>query len=197
MVNVNINKILPVTEVRDSLNKIIDEVETTDEMYVVTKNGKPSAIIVGVHHLEKLTGIKSEELIAEPEEKEVKTTPIVEAITIDQPQNETVSAPIATEAQATPAVTDNDEIDSLFNEDISTPENKTETLVSDNVMPAAPATPAFSTPTNSPVLPEITPAAEQVDATAQLAAPVMPEPPVQAQTMNNQTQNPPITQNQI
>lgn len=63
--NVNIEKILPVTEVRDSLNKIIDEVESSDELYVVTKNGKPSAIIVGVHHLEKLTGIKHDQLMPE------------------------------------------------------------------------------------------------------------------------------------
>src|SRR3989344_2899363 len=63
MLDVNIEKILPVTEVRDSLNKIIDEVESTDELYVVTKNGKPSAIVVGVHHLEKLTGIDHKELM--------------------------------------------------------------------------------------------------------------------------------------
>lgn len=63
MLDVNIEKILPVTEVRDSLNKIVDEVESTDELYVVTKNGKPSAILVGVHHLEKLTGIDHKELL--------------------------------------------------------------------------------------------------------------------------------------
>lgn len=63
MLDVNIEKILPVTEVRDSLNKIVDEVESSDELYVVTKNGKPSAILVGVHHLEKLTGINHKELM--------------------------------------------------------------------------------------------------------------------------------------
>lgn len=63
MLDVNIEKILPVTEVRDSLNKIIDDVESSDELYVVTKNGKPTAILVGVHHLEKLTGIDHKEIM--------------------------------------------------------------------------------------------------------------------------------------
>lgn len=73
MLDVNIEKILPVTEVRDSLNKIIDEVEATDELYVITKNGKPSAIVVGVHHLEKLTGISHKELM--PDDKKTEETP--------------------------------------------------------------------------------------------------------------------------
>jgi prevent-host-death family protein len=57
MLEVNIEKILPVTTARDSLNKIVDEIEESDELYVITKNGKPAAILVGVKHLEKLTGI--------------------------------------------------------------------------------------------------------------------------------------------
>ena len=56
MLQVNIEKIIPVTEARDMFNRIVDEVEGTDELYVLTKNGKPSAVVVGVNHLEKLTG---------------------------------------------------------------------------------------------------------------------------------------------
>ncbi len=56
MLQVNIEKIIPVTEARDMFNKIVDEVEGTDELYVLTKNGKPCAVVVGVNHLEKLTG---------------------------------------------------------------------------------------------------------------------------------------------
>ena len=63
MLEVDISKILPVTEARDSLNKIIDDVSAGDELYVLTVNGKPSAVVVGVHHLEKLTGKPTEELI--------------------------------------------------------------------------------------------------------------------------------------
>ncbi len=73
MLDVDIEKILPVTEVRDSLNSIIDKVEGGDDLYVVTKNGKPSAIIVGVHHLEKLTGIDHKELMADADSAPVKT----------------------------------------------------------------------------------------------------------------------------
>jgi prevent-host-death family protein len=64
MLEVDISKILPVTEARDSLNKIIDDVSIGDELYVLTVNGKPSAVIVGVHHLEKLTGKPTDELMA-------------------------------------------------------------------------------------------------------------------------------------
>ncbi len=56
MLQVNVDKILPVTEARDKFNQIVDGVEGTDDLYVLTKNGKPSAVVVGVNHLEKLTG---------------------------------------------------------------------------------------------------------------------------------------------
>ena len=56
MLQVDVDKIIPVTEARDSFNKIIDEVDNTDQMYVLTRNGTPAAVVVGVNHLEKLTG---------------------------------------------------------------------------------------------------------------------------------------------
>ncbi|PIS07408.1 hypothetical protein COT78_03645 [Candidatus Berkelbacteria bacterium CG10_big_fil_rev_8_21_14_0_10_43_13] len=67
MLDVDVDKILPVTEVRDSLNKIVDDVEGSDELYVITKNGKPSAVIAGVQHLEKLTGVDHKQLM--PDDK--------------------------------------------------------------------------------------------------------------------------------
>lgn len=56
MLQVDIDKITPVTEARDNLNKIVDEVDNSDIMHVLTRNGTPAAVIVGVNHLEKLTG---------------------------------------------------------------------------------------------------------------------------------------------
>lgn len=56
MLEVKIENIIPVTEARDKLNQLIENVEDSDEMIVMTKNGKPTAILVGVHHMEKLTG---------------------------------------------------------------------------------------------------------------------------------------------
>jgi prevent-host-death family protein len=74
MLEVDIEKIIPVTDARDSLNQIIETVDGTDALYVITKNGKPSAIIVGVHHLEKLTGMKSDELTVDEETAEPAPT---------------------------------------------------------------------------------------------------------------------------
>lgn len=79
MLEVDIDKILPVTEARDNFNKIVDEVEGTDHMYVLTKNGKPSAVIVGVNHLEKLTGKTADELTSIVEKK-ADETPVVEEV---------------------------------------------------------------------------------------------------------------------
>jgi len=64
MLSVDIEKIIPVTEARDMFNKIIDEVEGSDELYVLTKNGKPAAVVVGINHLEKLTGESDTEVQA-------------------------------------------------------------------------------------------------------------------------------------
>ena len=79
MLEVDIDKILPVTEARDNFNKIVDEVEGTDHMYVLTKNGKPSAVVVGVNHLEKLTGKTADELTSIVEKK-ADETPVVEEV---------------------------------------------------------------------------------------------------------------------
>lgn len=79
MLEVDIDKILPVTEARDNFNKIIDDVGGTDKMYVLTKNGKPSAVVVGVNHLEKLTGKSADELTSIVEKK-ADETPVVEEV---------------------------------------------------------------------------------------------------------------------
>lgn len=103
MLEVDIEKIIPVTDARDSLNQIIETVDGSDALYVITKNGKPSAIIVGVHHLEKLTGIKSDELIVDEE----ATAPAPVALDA-LPKTESITSTTMTEvpentAQAAPA----------------------------------------------------------------------------------------------
>lgn len=103
MLEVDIDKILPVTEARDNFNKIIDEVEGTEAMYVLTKNGKPSAVIVGVNHLEKLTGKTADELTSIVEKK-ADETPVVEEVNPALPQNDNVasgSIPLETDTAAT------------------------------------------------------------------------------------------------
>lgn len=68
MLEVQIENIIPVTEARDKFNQLVDQVESGDDMFVMTKNGKPAAILVGVHHMEKLTGVSHEELTKETTE---------------------------------------------------------------------------------------------------------------------------------
>lgn len=79
MLEVDIDKILPVTEARDSLNRIVDQVGGTDHIFVLTKNGKPSAVIVGVNHLGKLTGKTADELTSIAPKK-ASETPVVEEV---------------------------------------------------------------------------------------------------------------------
>lgn len=114
MLDVKIEKILPVTEARDSFNKLIDEVESSDELYVLTKNGKPAAVLVGVHHLEKLTGTSEEELMDQTNQNASNDANVVPVTTDDTAQ--TTSAVPATNtpeplteeaAPMTPAVEEN------------------------------------------------------------------------------------------
>jgi len=93
VLEVDIDKILPVTEARDSFNKIVDEVEDSDHMYVLTKNGKPSAVVVGVNHLEKLTGKSPAELTSIVEQK-AGNTPVVEEVPAAAPQAAPPVAPV-------------------------------------------------------------------------------------------------------
>lgn len=94
MLEVKIEKILPVTEARDSFNKLVDEVEGTDELYVLTKNGKPAAVLVGVHHLEKLTGTSEEELM---DQTNMASS---DASTTGVPANDTTANPIVPDTTA-------------------------------------------------------------------------------------------------
>jgi prevent-host-death family protein len=57
MLKVDIDKIIPLTDARNDLNRIADEVNGSNTLYVLTKNGTPIAVVVGVNHLEKLTGL--------------------------------------------------------------------------------------------------------------------------------------------
>lgn len=73
MLEVDIDKILPINEVKDNFDDIITEVSATDGMYVVTKNGSPAAVIVGMHHQSKLTGQPDSEIMPDEEAPEETT----------------------------------------------------------------------------------------------------------------------------
>lgn len=110
MLEVNIDKILPITEVRDKFNDIIDQVEKGDDLFVVTKNGKPAAIVVGVHHLEKLTGMTHQELMPDEDYEQertgaTETQPIATTTDDDifaEPTAEPVASTIQTPANESP-----------------------------------------------------------------------------------------------
>ncbi len=44
----------PLTEVRDKLSEIIDEVSTTGADLIITKRGRPAAVVVGYDEYESL-----------------------------------------------------------------------------------------------------------------------------------------------
>jgi prevent-host-death family protein len=120
MLDVKIENILPVTEARDSLNKLIDTVEGSDDMFVMTKNGKPAAILVGVHHLEKLTGIAHTDIM----DKDEEINNINQEDTMSDDLTTPAAAPTTDDAQ-TPA---------------------TPPVAADDTMPAAPADTSMGAP---------------------------------------------------
>lgn len=55
MLNVSVDKIIPLTDARDHLSQLVSEIKGK-EFYVLTKGGKPEAALVSVEWLKKLTG---------------------------------------------------------------------------------------------------------------------------------------------
>ncbi|MDQ7906566.1 type II toxin-antitoxin system Phd/YefM family antitoxin [Phytohabitans sp. ZYX-F-186] len=45
---------LPLADVRDRLSPIVNSVETTHERVVITKDGRPSAVLISCEDLESL-----------------------------------------------------------------------------------------------------------------------------------------------
>jgi len=126
---VDIEKIIPVTEARDKFNKVVDEVEGSDEIYVFTKNGKPASVMVGVNHLEKLTG---------------ETHGDIEAKIAETPGADPIPAPVVPTAEADdPFVTTPTE--TPVNEPAVAPDNTPATPE-----PTLPAKPTPSVPDGTP-----------------------------------------------
>lgn len=100
MINVPIDKIVPLTTARDTLSKIVAEVETNTPMYVLTKGGKPSVAVVNIDYLEKaLNGhLVTETADNSPTNQDVSPEQTTETLstTLDQPSIEKVVEPTAT-----------------------------------------------------------------------------------------------------
>jgi len=164
MLEVKVENILPVTEARDSFNQLIDKVEGTDEMFVLTKNGKPIAILVGVHHLEKLTGENHEELFGTAENAPVPSNNYEAAKT-----DSTVDEPVAETVPATPAI---DVQNQTPAENVAIPETPAPVAP---IEPAAPITPA-ETPV-APTVADSSTAQQQVHSLMTMLLLSKPRPP--------------------
>jgi antitoxin YefM len=55
---------LPLAEVRDRLSPIVNSVESTHERVVITKNGRPSAVLISYEDLESLE--ETLEILSDP-----------------------------------------------------------------------------------------------------------------------------------
>ena len=189
MLEVKIENIIPVTEARDSFNKIVDEVEGSDQLYVLTKNGKPAAVIVGVHHLEKLTGTSHEELI--DEDQEVSDFNSKEVLMPDDMNSQTP-------AQVQPTDLNNASNQDITNTPAETVPAPTEPMMPvENAAPVAPAVESADTSVNEPM--SFTPAPSDTNlapAAAELPTeqPVMPEAGVVADSpVNEPLEEVPVT----
>ncbi len=71
MLQVPVDKIIPLTEMRDRFSKIVADLETGTPLYILTKNGKPSVAVLSVGELQKLI---QQEVKAAPPPHEVART---------------------------------------------------------------------------------------------------------------------------
>lgn len=71
MLQVPVDKIIPLTEMRDKFSKIVADLESGTPLYILTKNGKPSVAILSVGELQKQ--IKQEVKAAPPPHEVART----------------------------------------------------------------------------------------------------------------------------
>lgn len=62
---VGMSATLPLAEVRERLSPIVTSVESTHERVVITKNGRPAAVLIAIDDLESLE--ETLEILADPD----------------------------------------------------------------------------------------------------------------------------------
>lgn len=147
MLEVQIENIIPVTEARDKFNQLVDGVESSDNMYVMTKNGKPTAVLVGVHHLEKLTGESHEDLFGNnsKETEDTLDTQTTPAGDLNQTANTGAAQPMADQNTAPAA--------DASGAAPTNPVTDTQSTMADDATQAAP-TPATESPLSAGIAPD-------------------------------------------
>lgn len=56
MIHADLDKILPEDDALEKITSIIEEVEENQELFIITKSGRPAAAIINIDYLEELTG---------------------------------------------------------------------------------------------------------------------------------------------
>lgn len=161
MLEVNIEKIIPVTEARDMFNKIVDEVEGTDELYVLTKNGKPAAVVVGVNHLEKLTGAGSDAVVTQIEDLSTGGNDSDNSFSAAAPVGEESQTVFASAEDANPSVPSaattpapSLTLDEISAQDDSALAEPSAPVATSNLNPTAPSTESLGTVDKISTVPE-------------------------------------------
>lgn len=198
MLQVDIEKIMPVTEARDKFNQLIDDVEDSDNLYVLTKNGKPCAVMVGVNHLEKLTGENQTDVVAKMGEVKTEDSGDEKAEPFEMPANDTVANEPATPAPSEPMTPQTDEpAIPPADEPITATPNEP---VVPHTEPTKPAETAPIAPQTDPFASVDEPANITTETNPESIAPETPATPAStgtaasepASTDQNTNQNPPI-----
>lgn len=115
MLKVPIDKIMPVTEIRANISKVVNDVENGD-IYVLTRGGKPTAVIAPVDYIKKCdeldkTPEASKNTYVETADVQKNTQQIETPSESDLPQVKVESAqePVVFEQKPTEIVPENEQ----------------------------------------------------------------------------------------
>lgn len=168
MIHVDLDKILTAKGLQEHLGAILFDVEEKEELYVITKKGRPRAALINLDYLQELTGKDLEE---GKEYEHYPEAPMAAGVPQSATPPPPTAAPESVIEPAAPAAAEPAEeevtypdldIDSLEipEEEPETPEPLTEV-----VMPVPPVTPAPIAPPTSittPEVPNLAPTPDQV-----------------------------------
>lgn len=177
MIHADLDKILPEDDALEKISSIIEEVEANQELFIITKSGRPAAAIINIDYLEELTG--------NPVSQKTEIKEVVEV----QPAPEKIEDEKPLLQEEIPPITENSTgvkptVDLRLSEDQETPEGPTGPAIptptrletaEPQPVAATPQTPPLAAPQPLPPMPTtppMTPPANPV--TPPSAAPTTP-----------------------
>lgn len=174
MIHADLDKILPEDDALERITSIIEEVEENQELFIITKSGRPAAAIINIDYLEELTGNKVPQKSEIKEAVEVKPEPIAELPEDEEPLLQEEISPITENSTGIKPT-----VDLRLSEDQEAPEG--------------PTGPAMPTPTRlETTQPQPTTAIPQTPPpTAPQPIPPMPTTPSMTPPANTVTPPPP------